>query len=146
MEFHKPKPIHNWREFLKEYAIIVLGVATALAAEQGVEWLHLIKWGKAPAWAGKATAALPQFARAMQLALPPPEKSGGGGYGLQSIISFISASHRSGIPIPVRYCVRWMIPNLPKCPHRLRGVWYLSRYTDKRYQDPIAESGHSRRP
>ncbi|MBV9549478.1 MAG: hypothetical protein JO256_07375 [Alphaproteobacteria bacterium] len=40
MEIHKPKPIHNWREFLKEYAIIVLGVATALAAEQAVEWLH----------------------------------------------------------------------------------------------------------
>jgi hypothetical protein len=40
MEIHKPKPIHNWREFLKEYAIIVLGVATALAAEQTVEWLH----------------------------------------------------------------------------------------------------------
>ncbi len=27
-------------EFFKEYAIIVLGVATALAAEQAVEWLH----------------------------------------------------------------------------------------------------------
>ena len=40
MEFHKPKPVHNWREFLKEYAIIVLGVITALAAEQVVEWLH----------------------------------------------------------------------------------------------------------
>ncbi|MBV9548779.1 MAG: hypothetical protein JO256_03790 [Alphaproteobacteria bacterium] len=40
MEFHKPKPVHNWREFAKEYVIIVLGVATALAAEQGVEWLH----------------------------------------------------------------------------------------------------------
>lgn len=40
MEFHKPKPVHNWREFLKEYAIIVLGVMTALAAEQVVEWWH----------------------------------------------------------------------------------------------------------
>jgi hypothetical protein len=40
MEVHKPKPFHGWREFLKEYFIIVLGVATALAAEQGVEWLH----------------------------------------------------------------------------------------------------------
>jgi hypothetical protein len=30
MDIHKPKPIHNWREFLKEYAIIVLGVLTAL--------------------------------------------------------------------------------------------------------------------
>ncbi|MBV9549480.1 MAG: hypothetical protein JO256_07385 [Alphaproteobacteria bacterium] len=40
MDIHKPKPFHNWREFLKEYAIIVLGVATALAAEQAVEKLH----------------------------------------------------------------------------------------------------------
>jgi hypothetical protein len=40
MDIHKSKPIHNWREFLKEYAIIVLGVATALAGEQAVETLH----------------------------------------------------------------------------------------------------------
>ena len=40
MEVHKPKPIRNWREFLKEYAIIVIGVLTALAAEQAVETLH----------------------------------------------------------------------------------------------------------
>jgi hypothetical protein len=40
MEFHQPKPWHDWREFLKEYVIIVLGVATALAAEQTVEALH----------------------------------------------------------------------------------------------------------
>src|SRR6185503_13856129 len=40
VEIHKPKPVHNWREFLKEYAIIVLGVMTALAAEQVVEWFH----------------------------------------------------------------------------------------------------------
>jgi len=37
MEIHKPKPWHNWREFLKEYAIIVLGVLTALSLEQAVE-------------------------------------------------------------------------------------------------------------
>jgi hypothetical protein len=37
MDIHKPKPWHGWREFLKEYAIIVVGVLTALAAEQGVE-------------------------------------------------------------------------------------------------------------
>jgi hypothetical protein len=48
MEIHKPKPIHNWREFLKEYAIIVIGVLTALAAEQAVEWLH---------WQGEVKAA-----------------------------------------------------------------------------------------
>jgi hypothetical protein len=40
MDIHKPKPIRNWREFLKEYAIIVIGVLTALGAEQAVEWAH----------------------------------------------------------------------------------------------------------
>jgi hypothetical protein len=40
MEIHKPKPWHSWREFLKEYAIIVVGVLTALAAEQAVENWH----------------------------------------------------------------------------------------------------------
>lgn len=37
MDIHKPKPVRNWHEFLKEYAIIVVGVLTALAAEQAVE-------------------------------------------------------------------------------------------------------------
>jgi hypothetical protein len=40
MEIHKPKPWHGAREFLKEYAIIVVGVLTALGAEQAVEWAH----------------------------------------------------------------------------------------------------------
>lgn len=40
MDIHKPKPFHGLREFLKEYGIIVLGVLTALAAEQVVETLH----------------------------------------------------------------------------------------------------------
>jgi hypothetical protein len=40
MDIHKPKPIHNWRDFLKEVGTIVLGVCIALAAEQGVEWWH----------------------------------------------------------------------------------------------------------
>jgi hypothetical protein len=40
VEFHKPKPFHNWREFLKEYAIIVLGVCTALAGETALEELR----------------------------------------------------------------------------------------------------------
>lgn len=34
---HKSHPIHDWREFLKEIGIIVIGVLIALAAEQGVE-------------------------------------------------------------------------------------------------------------
>ena len=33
MDIPKPKPIHNWRDFLKEVGIIVLGVCIALSAE-----------------------------------------------------------------------------------------------------------------
>jgi hypothetical protein len=40
MDIHKPKPWHGWREFLKEYVTIVVGVLTALAAEQVVEGAH----------------------------------------------------------------------------------------------------------
>ena len=40
MDIHKPKPIHNWRDFLKEVGTIVLGVCIALAAEQTVEYFH----------------------------------------------------------------------------------------------------------
>lgn len=45
MEVHKPKLVKNWREFLKEYAIIVVGVLTALFAEQAVqsiEWQNKV--------------------------------------------------------------------------------------------------------
>jgi hypothetical protein len=40
MDIHKPKPWHGIREFLKEYAIIVVGVLTALGAEAVVANLH----------------------------------------------------------------------------------------------------------
>lgn len=40
MDLHKPKPWHNWREFLKELGTIALGVSIALGAEQTVEWFH----------------------------------------------------------------------------------------------------------
>ena len=40
LEIHKPKPWHGWREFLKEYVIIVVGVLTALAGEQVAESFH----------------------------------------------------------------------------------------------------------
>ena len=40
MEIHKPKPWRCWPELLKEVGTIVIGVLIALAAEQGVEWLH----------------------------------------------------------------------------------------------------------
>ncbi|MBA2590610.1 MAG: hypothetical protein H0U98_18515 [Alphaproteobacteria bacterium] len=40
MDIHKPKPIHSWRELLKEVGTIVLGVCIALGAEQAVEYFH----------------------------------------------------------------------------------------------------------
>ena len=40
MEVHKPKLVANWRELLKEWGIIVLGVLTALLAQQAVESLN----------------------------------------------------------------------------------------------------------
>ena len=45
MEVHKPKLVANWPELLKEWGIIVLGVLTALLAEQAVqsiEWHHKV--------------------------------------------------------------------------------------------------------
>lgn len=40
MDIHKPKPWHGVREFLKEYLIVVVGVLTALGAEQIAEVFH----------------------------------------------------------------------------------------------------------
>jgi hypothetical protein len=49
MEVHKTKLIANWRELLKEWGIIVVGVLTALLAEQAVQSI---------AWSHKVDAAL----------------------------------------------------------------------------------------
>lgn len=40
MHVHLPKPLHGWREFLHEVAIIVLGVLIALGLEQIVSSSH----------------------------------------------------------------------------------------------------------
>jgi hypothetical protein len=40
MEIHKPKPVRDWREFVGEIGIIVIGVLIALLAEQAAEALH----------------------------------------------------------------------------------------------------------
>jgi len=40
VEIHKPKPVRNWREFLSEMSVIVLGILIALSGEQLIETLH----------------------------------------------------------------------------------------------------------
>ncbi len=40
MDIHKPKPVHSWREFLSEIAVIVIGICIALIGEQIVEKIH----------------------------------------------------------------------------------------------------------
>jgi hypothetical protein len=40
MDIHKPKPVHSWREFLSEIAVIVIGICIALTGEQIVENIH----------------------------------------------------------------------------------------------------------
>ena len=50
MHFHLPKPLHGWREFAGEVAIIVVGVLIALFAEQVVqrwEWRHKVEVAQA---------------------------------------------------------------------------------------------------
>ncbi len=45
MDVRKPKLVKNWRELFREWGIIVLGVLTALLAEQAVqsiEWHHKV--------------------------------------------------------------------------------------------------------
>jgi hypothetical protein len=39
MDIHKPKPIHGWKDLLKEVGVIVIGVLIALSAEQVVQAL-----------------------------------------------------------------------------------------------------------
>jgi hypothetical protein len=40
LDIHKPKPVHNVREFLSELGVVVLGIVIALSGEQLIEYLH----------------------------------------------------------------------------------------------------------
>ena len=40
LDIHKPKPVHSWREFASEIAVIVIGICIALIGEQIVEKIH----------------------------------------------------------------------------------------------------------
>ena len=46
MHVHLPKPLHGWREFFGEVAIIVIGVLIALGLEQAVEYLREAKFSR----------------------------------------------------------------------------------------------------
>ena len=37
MDIHKPKPVHNLREFLSEIGVIVCGIVIALGSEVNVQ-------------------------------------------------------------------------------------------------------------
>ncbi len=56
MDEQKPKSARNWRSFGKEYVIVVLGVVTALAAQQAADW-----W----TWRGQVALAREQIADEM---------------------------------------------------------------------------------
>jgi hypothetical protein len=41
VELHKPRPAHNWREFLSEIAIVVIGIVIALTGEEVLQGFEL---------------------------------------------------------------------------------------------------------
>jgi hypothetical protein len=41
VEIHQPNAVHNWREFLREIAIVVLGIVIALTAEKVLQGFEL---------------------------------------------------------------------------------------------------------
>jgi hypothetical protein len=96
MDVHKPKPIHNWREFLKEVGTIVLGVCIALAAEQAVEW-----WS----WRGKVAQARGVIASEMALnlvgAITRLRAEGCMERRLDALTDIVDAASRSGQLPPV---------------------------------------------
>jgi len=40
LDIHNPKPVHNFREFLSELGVVVLGIVIALSGEQLIESLR----------------------------------------------------------------------------------------------------------
>src|SRR5215831_9453315 len=62
MDGHKAGAVAIWREFLKEYAIIVIGVLTALLAEQAVQSF---------AWRQKVNAAIDDMRQELGVANGP---------------------------------------------------------------------------
>lgn len=69
MDIHKPKPVHNLREFASEIVIIVIGVLIALGLEQAVEawhWAHEVEQERASLIAEEQKAQQSFVLRAIQ--------------------------------------------------------------------------------
>jgi hypothetical protein len=66
VEIHKPKPVHNWREFLSEIGVVVLGICIAIGLEQLVEewhWQSEVKTARKAIHAEMAANEVTLFAR-----------------------------------------------------------------------------------
>ena len=101
---HKPKPVHGWREFLKEYGIIVLGVLTALGAEQAAEqvhWMHRVHEAEAAMDAELHEDALSAYYR-MSLHGCALSK-------LHALQAALEASRDQGAPVPVMPVYSWRL-------------------------------------
>jgi hypothetical protein len=107
MDIHKPKAWDGWRGFLKEYAIIVVGVLTALGAEQAVEWAH---------WQAKARAADERMGRELNLAYADAKERVAVGPCMERRIADIEARLMAGdgawIPPPQPAGARYPMPIL----------------------------------
>ncbi len=101
---HKSKPIHGLREFLKEYGIIVLGVLTALGAEQAVEqihWVNRVHEAEAAMDAELHDDALNAYFR---LSLHGCAISR-----LDAVRAALEASRDRGVPVPVMPVYTWRL-------------------------------------
>ena len=95
MELHKPKPWHGVREFLKEYVIIVVGVLTALGAEQAVQ---AIDWQRRVADAERDMRA--ELTQDAQAAYERLIATGCETDGFRAIRTVLVNNRDAGTPIP----------------------------------------------
>src|SRR5689334_2469230 len=122
MDIHKPKPWHSFREFLKEYLIIVVGVLTALAAEAGVEALH---WRHQVELAHQSLAF--DLKRVMAWSSAEDEAAPCVGARLDEIERALDKAQASG-----------RMPELGRVPFRGRGPWVLRSWSMVTYGQTLA--------
>ena len=101
---HKPKPFHGWREFFKEYGIIVLGVLTALGAEQAVEQIHWVNRVHEAEAAMDAELHEDALGAYFRLSLHGCALSR-----LDALRSALEASRDRGVPVPFMPIYSWRL-------------------------------------